>query len=277
MRIDPHTHSLHSDGTQTPAELIADAAAAGIDVIGLTDHDSTAGWDEALSEAWALGIKLLRGAEVTASSNGYPVHMLTYLHDSNDLTLAELMADNRDLRPRRARAMVEALAVDYPITWEAVLAEVGDPATVGRPHIADALVAAGVFPHRDDAFAEALSNEGPYYVHLAAPGPVEVVRAIRGAGGVPVLAHPFVGVRGNLTEDEIAELAEAGLFGLEADHTDHTLAQAESGHRLAKRLGLQVTGSSDYHGAGKTNRLGDGLTSPDVLAAMLAEGAIGLS
>lgn len=275
MRIDPHTHSNHSDGTDAPAELMRAAAAAGLDVVGLTDHDSVAGWDEAAVAVPETGVALLRGAELTASWKGASIHVLSYLHDPKDRSLAALMEGNRNLRPRRARAMVDAIAADYPIAWEDVISRAGDPTTVGRPHIADALVAAGVFPHRDQAFEHVLANDGPYYVHIEAPSPLDVVRAIVAARGVAVIAHPFVAERGVvLSEDAIAECADAGLFALEADHTDHSPQQRERARGVAGRLGLAVTGSSDYHGTGKLNRLGDGLTAPDVLAQIEERGAL---
>lgn len=274
MRIDLHTHSAYSDGTDTPAALIAAAAAAGLDVVGIADHDSNAGWAEALAAAEQAGVELVRGAEITSSWQGASVHILSYLHDPAVPELAQLMADNRDLRPRRARKMVAALAADYPITWEQVLAFAGDQGTVGRPHMADALVAAGIYPDRNAAFADALARSSPYYVHLTAPSPLEVVRAIRVAGGVPVLAHPFVAKRGRMSPEGIAELVPAGLFAIEADHRDHTPEQRATARALARDLGILVTGSSDYHGTGKPNRLGEGLTSPEVLAAIRAAGRI---
>ncbi|HZK05789.1 MAG TPA: PHP domain-containing protein [Actinomycetaceae bacterium] len=274
MFIDLHTHSAHSDGTDAPARLMEAAAVAGLEVVGLADHDTNTGWAEASAAVGRTGVALVRAAEITASWKGSSVHVLSYLHDPDEPRLARLMADNRNLRPRRARAMVAALSRDYPITWEDVMAHAGDPKTVGRPHMADALVTAGVFPHRDDAFAGVLAADGPYYVHLAAPEPLEVVRAIRAAGGVPVIAHPFISSRGGIDDDAIAELARAGLFALEADHRDHTAGQRARARRLAADLGLAVTGSSDYHGTGKQNRLGDGVTAPDVLERIAAEGRL---
>lgn len=275
MRIDPHTHSLASDGTDTPAELLERAAVAGLDVVGLTDHDTVRGWEDACDAVAATGVALLRGAEISCSVDGISVHMLSYLHDPADIALDELMESSRTLRLRRARAMVEGLAADFPITWDDVAAQAGDLSTVGRPHMADALVAAGVFPDRGDAFATVLHAAGPYYIHLAAPHPRDVVQAIRAAGGVPVMAHPFAARRGRVVSDDvIVGLADHGLAALEADHRDHTGADREHARRLAARLGLLVTGASDYHGRGKPNLLGEHLTERAVFEEIVARGVL---
>ncbi len=275
MRIDPHTHSLASDGTDTPSEVLERAAAAGLDVVGLTDHDTVRGWEEASDAVAATGVALLRGAEISCSVDDIAVHMLSYLHDPTDIDLAELMEGSRTLRMRRAQAMVVALAEDFPITWDDVVAQAGDLSTVGRPHMADALVAAGVFPNRDRAFDQALHSAGPYYVHLAVPHPREVVEVILAAGGVPVMAHPLAARRGRVVGDDvIADLARHGLVGLEADHRDHTAQDRDHARALASQLGLLVTGSSDYHGRGKANVLGENLTTRAVFDEIVARGAL---
>lgn len=275
MRIDPHTHSNRSDGTDSPAQLMRKARAADLDVVGLTDHDTYEGWDEAEDEAGRIGIGLLRGVEVTCSADSVSVHVLGYLPRPDDEPLSALLARNRDLRPRRARAMVERLAVDYPITWEQVIALAGSPETLGRPHIGDALVGAGVVPDRSAAFEKILVSSGPYYVPIAAPHPVEVVRIVTEAGGVAVMAHPFAAKRGRVVaEDVIREMAEAGLAGLEAHHRDHSPEQRAHALALAAELGLLVTGASDYHGTGKPNGLGENLTEPAVLQAIEERGAL---
>lgn len=270
IRIDPHTHSACSDGTDTPSELMWAALRAGLDVVGLTDHDTMAGWDEAATRVGPTGVALIRGTELSCSSHGISAHLLAYLFDPSDEALTAAMARTRESRDSRARRMVELIARDYPLTWEMVQQFApSDGGPVGRPHIADALVALGVFPDRSAAFETVLHPSGPYYVHHWAPDPVDAVTMVRAAGGVPVLAHPRAGKRGRvLSEDVIAEMAAAGLFGLERDHRDHTEEDREDVARLAHRLGLQVTGSSDYHGTGKPNRLGENLTSEYVYRAV---------
>jgi predicted metal-dependent phosphoesterase TrpH len=162
-----------------------------------------------------------------------------------------------------------------PITWEQVLAQAGDAAAVGRPHIADVLVANGVVPNRDAAFATLLHSRGPYYVPYYAPDAVAAIGLIRGAGGVPVFAHPGADGRGRIVPDEVfGSLADAGLAGIEVFHRDHDEAQRARLAAIASRLGLLVTGSSDYHGAGKLNRLGENLTSPEPLAAIEHQGKL---
>lgn len=275
MRIDPHTHSAYSDGTDSPADLVRLAGEAGLDVVGLTDHDTYAGWEEAAAAAGRFGVGLLRGAEVTCSAGGISVHLLALLPRPDDEDLLALLAHNRTSRPRRAREMVDRLGQDFPLTWESVAALAGDPETIGRPHMADALVAAGVVPDRSAAFAHILASSGPYYVPIDSPHPVHAVRAVTAAGGVAVMAHPFAAKRGRVVaEDVIREMAEAGLAGLEADHRDHTPEQRQRARSLAGELGLLVTGASDYHGTGKPNGLGENLTEPAELAAIEERGAL---
>lgn len=273
MRIDLHTHSTASDGTETPAELVAAAAAAGLDVVGLTDHDSTQGWDEAGDAARRLGVVLVPGAELSCQAGGISVHLLSFLHDPDDAALGAELARTRNDREGRARRMVERIAVDYPLDFEDVLALAPDGATLGRPHIADAMVARGHVASRDEAFATVLRNGSPYYVRHYSPDAVTTVRLVRAAGGVPVMAHPRAGRRGRVVSAEvIAEMARAGLAGLEVEHRDHLLAEREALRSLAVDLGLLVTGSSDYHGSGKQNAIGENLTAPEVLEAIEAAG-----
>ena len=275
MRIDLHTHSSASDGTEPPAGVVAAAAAAGLDVVALTDHDTTAGWDEAAAAATAHGVALVRGTEVSALSRGVSVHLLSYLQDPADPALAGLIAQTREARLHRGRAMVERLAEDLPITWDDVVAQQAPGTVVGRPHIADALVALGVVPDRTAAFADLLSARGRYYVPYYAPEAAEAVAAIRASGGVPVFAHPGADGRGRIVPDAvIADLAAAGLAGLEVHHRDHGPEQRARLTALAERLDLLVTGSSDYHGTGKENRLGEHTTAPEVLDAIARQGRV---
>ncbi len=266
MRIDLHTHSTASDGTQPPAAVVAEAVAAGLDVLALTDHDSTAGWGEAADASRRLGIVLVPGAEVSCQAGGISVHLLSYLHDPDDPALAAELGRTRAERIGRARRMVELIAVDHPLTWEDVVARVGPGATVGRPHIADALVAEGIVANRDEAFATLLHSGGPYYVRHYSPDVEHAVRLVRGAGGVPVMAHPLAARRGRTVSDAvIAGMAAAGLAGLEVDHRDHEPGERAHLRGLAAELGLFTTGSSDYHGTGKVNRIGENGTAPEVL------------
>ncbi|PFG19124.1 PHP domain-containing protein [Serinibacter salmoneus] len=266
MRIDLHTHSTASDGTTSPREVVAAAAAEGLAVVGLTDHDTTVGWGEAAAAAGEFGVALVRGTEISTRERGVSVHLLSYLHDLRHPALARVFADSREERQGRARRMVERIARDYPLTWGDVAAQAAPGATIGRPHIADALIAAGVVRDRDQAFADLLYSGGPYAIPNDVPSPAEVIPLVLEAGGVPVLAHPFATARGStLSAERIAALAAVGLVGVEVDHRDHTEAQRAQLRGLAAELGLLVTGSSDYHGAGKPNRLGENTTAPQVL------------
>ncbi|MGY2006719.1 PHP domain-containing protein [Nocardia gipuzkoensis] len=266
MRIDLHTHSTASDGTDTPAELVRNAAAAGLDVVAITDHDTTAGWAEAV-EALPEGLTLVRGMEMSCVGLGadgwpVPVHLLAYLFDPTHRGFAEERERLRAERVERLRAMAERMAADgLPIDPDAVLASAGPSA--GRPHLARALVAAGVVPSVDAAFDELLAPHGRYYAEKADTPLRRAVQMIATAGGVSVLAHTRARKRGRLLAlDDIRELAGLGLGGLEIAHPDHSADDRAVLTDLAAELGLLTTGSSDYHGANKTIRLGEFTTDP---------------
>lgn len=266
MRIDLHTHSSASDGTDTPAELIGKAAAAGLDVVALTDHDTTSGWAEAV-DALPPGLTLVRGMEMSCvglGEDGYPVpvHLLAYLFDPADESFALERERLRAERVVRLRAMAEQMAADgLPIDPEAVMASVGPSA--GRPHLARALVSAGVVPSVDAAFEDLLAPHGRYYVEKADTPLRRAVQMVASAGGVSVVAHARARKRGRLLSlDYIRELSELGLGGLEIDHPDHSAEDIGVLRGLAGELGLITTGSSDYHGANKTIRLGEFTTDP---------------
>lgn len=266
MRIDLHAHSTVSDGTESPAHVMRAAAAAGLDVVALTDHDSTAGWAEAAQEARALGLTLVPGMEVSCRTDtGISVHVLSYLHDPSHPGLLAEVERSRDARLTRAERMVEKLSADYPISWSHVLEHVAEGATIGRPHIADTLVALKVVATRSEAFGSMLSARSQYWVGHYAPHPADAVALVREAGGVPVFAHPVASSRGRIVDSDVtAEMIDAGLLGLEIDHRDNPEEGRAELRRIAARNNLLVTGSSDYHGTGKPNRLGENLTQPEV-------------
>jgi len=275
MRIDLHAHSVASDGTDAPDRVVAAAARAGLDVIALTDHDTTAGWAAAETAVGRYGVALVRGAELSCRAEGVSVHLLSYLHDPHDAGLLAEAVRIRTAREGRAREIVRRLAVDFPLTWEDVMEATGPDATVGRPHIADALVTRGVLPDRSAAFASILSNDSPYYVQHYATPLVRAIGLVLAAGGVPVMAHPGAAPRGRVLSDAtIRDTADAGLAGLEVHHRDNPPAQVERLGALAAELGLLVTGSSDYHGLGKPNQLGEHTTTPDVLAVIEDRGRL---
>ena len=268
MRIDLHTHSSVSDGTEEPADVVAAAARERLDAIALTDHDTTAGWDAAAAAARRLGVTLVPGMEVSCrSADGISVHVLSYLHDPAHPGLLEEIGRSRAARVSRAELMVQRLAEDFPIDWDAVQEQVAPGATIGRPHIADALVAAGVVPNRSAAFSGILTARSPYFVAHYAPDPARAVELVRQAGGVPVFAHPVASSRGRVVgEETFHEMIDAGLQGVEVDHRDNPAEGRDWLRRLAKENSLLVTGSSDYHGTGKPNRLAENTTDPAVLA-----------
>ncbi|KUL41751.1 phosphoesterase [Streptomyces sp. NRRL F-4489] len=264
MRIDLHTHSTASDGTDTPAELVRNAAAAGLDVVALTDHDTVAGYAEARA-ALPAGLTLVTGAELSCRLDGTSLHMLAYLFDPDEPELARERELVRDDRIPRARAMVGKLRdLGIPVTWEQVARIAGD-GSVGRPHIATALVELGVVGSVSEAFTRWLANDGPAYVEKHELDPFDAIRLIKGAGGVAVFAHPLALKRGLcVPESAIAELAAAGLDGVEVDHMDHDPATRARLRGLAAELGLLTTGSSDYHGSRKSCGLGDCTTDPEI-------------
>lgn len=270
MPIDLHTHSTASDGTEAPAVVMERAAEAGLDAVALTDHDTTIGWDDAASAARRLGLTLVPGIEVSCARGWQSIHLLAYLPDPTHPDLTAELEHARSSRDTRLDRMVARMAADgIPVTVESVRAEVEPGATAGRPHIADALVRAGVVAHRDDAFATVLGNDSPYYVSHYAPDPVRAVQVVRAAGGAAVVAHAWSATRGRVVADAvIEEMVDAGLTGLEVHHRDHTPEAVRHLTDLAAALGLVVTGSSDYHGEGKQNRLGEFTTDPDALAAI---------
>ena len=278
VRIDLHTHSSASDGTEPAEVVVAQAARAGLGVVALTDHDTYAGWPAAVAAATEHGVAVVRGIEVSCSHKGISVHLLGYLPDPKHHGLDREIARARESRVTRIELMVQRMAADgIPVTLEEVRAQAGEDTTMGRPHIADALVASGFVRDRAEAFTDVLRNGSRYYVSHYAPDPVRAVELVRAAGGVPVMAHPFANARGWTVGDEvIEEMAQAGLAGLEAAHRDHTPAERAHAEQLAARLGLFTTGSSDYHGAGKENRLGENTTDPGVLAHIEEQATSGI-
>ncbi len=272
-RIDLHCHSTASDGTLSPAELVRAGAAAGLDVMAVTDHDTTGGW-AAAAEARPPGLRLVRGAELSCRWYGAPrpiaLHLLAYLFDPAEPRLAADLARMRTDREQRAERIVRLLRADgVPISWPEVHGYAAG-GSVGRPHIAQALIRAGLVRTTDEAFASRWLGSR-YFVPKADLDVFEGVRAVREAGGVPVFAHPRATKRGRVVPDAlIRDLATAGLFGLEADHEDHSPAEREQIRQLAADLGLVVTGSSDFHGTHKTVRLGAFLTSAEAYEKIVA-------
>ena len=277
---DLHCHTVFSDGTETPAGLVAQAKARGLHGVAITDHDTAAGWDEAERAAREAGLPLLRGTEITAEDDGVSVHMLGLQYDPRNVHISQLFASTREARLARTKRMVARLAEDFPISWESVLAQVkeGGKTTVGRPHIADALVAAGVYATRSDAFADAVSAESKYYIPTPSPTTHEVVRAVGEAGGVIIIAHAGDLSRNRrlLSDEQIERLVNEGLDGLEVWHRGNPPEQRERLLAIARSRHLLVTGGSDWHGAGKPNRLGENLTDDATVREIVRRGAISL-
>jgi predicted metal-dependent phosphoesterase TrpH len=262
--IDLHTHTTASDGTDSPFALVKKALATGVTTLGITDHDSTAGWAEAIT-AIQPQIQLVLGAEVSClTTDGISVHMLGLLFDGEDEQIQQMLSDSRDTRLPRMRKMVALLQADgFDISLEDVYKAAPDQATIGRPHLADALVAKKIVATRDEAFADLLHNESKYYVTHAAPTPADAIATIKSAGGVAVIAHPFASRRGQiLTADSFQDLVIAGLDGIEVHHRDQNAAEQQVLTEIARELHLVTTGASDYHGTGKLNAMAENTTHP---------------
>jgi predicted metal-dependent phosphoesterase TrpH len=274
MRIDLHTHSNVSDGTLTPVQVIEAASDAELDVVALTDHDAISGWSLAAPAAAAVGIIFVPGVELSCRWYGVepaiPLHMLAYYIDPDHAGLAAEMARVREARERRAERIVELMRADgIDVTWDEVLAYAGG-GTVGRPHLARALIRRGLAATVSDAFVPSMLGER-WRLPKEDTDVFTALDLVRDAGGVPVFAHPRATRRGRVVPDElIVQMAARGLFGLEADHEDHSPQQREEVRALAVSLGLVVTGSSDFHGANKTVVLGANMTAPGVFEQIRA-------
>jgi predicted metal-dependent phosphoesterase TrpH len=260
--IDLHTHTNCSDGTDSPRELVNKAIVQGLEVLGISDHDTTSGWKEAI-EALRGSLKLALGSEISCLTNdGVSVHMLGLLFDPDHEEMQRVLEETRDGRLPRMRKMIEKMRAEgMDISMEDVEQAMPAGATMGRPHLADALVAKKIVKSRDEAFIDLLHNESRFYVSHAAPTPVEAIALIRRAGGVAVIAHPFASHRGQILKPEdFSELVSAGLSGIEVDHRDQNPDERAMLRAIAHELDLVITGSSDYHGTGKLNSLAENHT-----------------
>ena len=270
MLIDLHTHSNASDGTDSPAALIDKAIERGINVLALTDHDTVAGWNEAISALSAhprgSQLKLVLGSEISCQDkDGTSIHMLGLLFDeSHQPLISELEKTRENRRTRMERIVTRLNEAGIDITLEEVYAQKRGDATLGRPHLADALVARGHVGSRDEAFSTFLHNGSKFYINHYSPSPEEAIKLIKSAGGVAVIAHPLASRSGRTVNPEIfADLIAAGLDGIEIDHRDHKELERSALLRIALENDLVITGSSDYHGTGKLNQLAEFTTSPE--------------
>jgi predicted metal-dependent phosphoesterase TrpH len=271
--IDLHTHSLASDGTDTPGELINKAHARGITVLGLMDHDTVAGWDEAINYL-RTGMSLVLGSEISCQTlDGTSVHMLGMLFDREDAALAEVLSTTRDNRLTRMNRIIGRLnEAGFEITIEDVLAQLAPGATLGRPHLADALIAKKIVANRDEAFTELLHNNSKYYISHYSPTPEDAIKLVKQAGGVAVIAHPLASLRGRTVSiDSFKSMVEAGLDGIEISHRDQSEDERQLLREVVEQYGIIATGSSDYHGNGKLNQLAEFTTTPEDFEALEAK------
>jgi predicted metal-dependent phosphoesterase TrpH len=263
--IDLHTHTNFSDGTDTPAQLINKAMANGITTLAITDHDSIGGWEEA-KMALRPGLSLVLGAEISCQTvDGISVHILGLLFDPNFNQLMQTLEQTRENRYSRMERIIKRInEAGIEITMSDVLEQLSDGATLGRPHLADALVKKGVVKNRDEAFTQMLHNNSKYYIPHYSPLPEEAIKLIKQAGGVAVIAHPMASHRGRVISSQtFGSIINSGLDGIEVEHRDHTPDEKKELMNLAIEFDLAMTGSSDYHGNGKLNVLGEYTTKND--------------
>ncbi len=279
MKIDLHSHSTHSDGKESVAEVFQIACESGLDVLALTDHDTMSGWDEARQAASKLSMTFVPGIEITTKHHDVSVHLLAYLPSADYEPLRNRLAEVRLARETRIERYVENLQTEYRhLTMDAVRATLQEEGkSVGRPHIADAMVNLGIFAHRDEAFAGPLDKHSVFHIPSGGIDTLEAVKLVRAAGGVPVMAHPMARSTKNLVITEkhrqrFVEVIEAGLAGFEVYHREVGELARNWLTGLATEFDLVLTGSSDYHGlTGKQNRLGENTTSLEVLRKIEAQ------
>jgi predicted metal-dependent phosphoesterase TrpH len=271
--IDLHTHSSASDGTDLPGDLVNKALANGLKTIALTDHDTVSGWDEAIKYL-RPGLDLVLGSEISCqTSDGISVHMLGLLFDGENIELSNVLEQTRENRVGRMERIIARMnEAGIEITMAEVRAQMAEGATLGRPHLADALIAKKVVKSREEAFEQLLHNNSKYYIPHYSPTPEEVIGYIKAAGGVAVIAHPLASLRGRTVSiDSFATMISAGLDGIEISHRDHTPEQRDLLHNVVKEFDIIATGSSDYHGNGKLNQLAEFTTEPAAFEALEAK------
>lgn len=269
--IDLHLHSNVSDGTDTPTEVVRAAHAEGVRTMALTDHDTTAGWDEAIAECATAGMTFIGGMEITArGARGGGVHMLAYLFNPRDEALLAAVNGVLDARIPRLQEMTTRLAATYAITWDDVLRQANGK-SIGRPHLASAMEELGYVKDTNDFFENVVTKDSPYYVPSPGLDVRDVISLVRGAGGVPITAHPVGRHSHVMPREHMVALKEAGLGGFELDHRENK-KNPEGLARLreyAEEFDLIVTGSSDYHGARKPNVPGENSTTPEMLMRII--------
>lgn len=272
LAVDLHAHTNRSDGTFTPAELVRTAAERGLDVVAVTDHDTTAGLEEAIAAGDELGVEVVPGVEFSAELEGTSVHVLCYWMDVEDPALQDELTRLRDDRFRRGELMIEKLRdLGFDISFERVR-EIAQGGNIVRPHVAQAMVEAGIVGSEAEAFDRWIADGKPAHVPKHALHPLDALQMIREAGGLCVLAHPGMwGDQTSVPEELIEAMARGGMAGLEVDHTDHSPEQREHYRALARRLGVIASGGSDCHGTRYDPiRLGTSLCDPGSFAELRA-------
>jgi hypothetical protein len=270
--IDLHTHSNRSDGTFEPAEVVRRAAEIGLEVVALTDHDTTEGLEEAVAAGVELGVEVVPGVELSAEYEATSIHVLCYWPDVENRELQAELQRLRDDRLRRGEMMVEKLnGLGLPVSFDRVK-QIAGTGNIVRPHVAQAMVEAGIVDSEKEAFDLYIGDGKPAHVGKHALDPVDAVWLILDAGGLCVLAHPGMwGDQTSVPEELIERMAQAGMHGLEVNHTDHDDSQRMHYRQLAERLDLIPTGGSDCHGDRYDPiRLGTSTCDPDAFKALRA-------
>ena len=257
---DLHLHTTASDGRLNPSQLIRSVAQRGLQVVAITDHDSTAGLEEAFQAATTFSaLTVIPGIELGTTIPDTEVHLLGYWIDYENPDFQTTLAHFRQGREGRARSMVEKLAaLGLPVEWERVV-ELAQGGAIGRPHIAHAMVERGYITELQEAFKEYLGHNGLAYAEREKHTPQEAIQLLRQVGGVPVLAHPRE-VEG--LDDVLPELVEAGLMGMEVYYKEYLAEEVEALKRRAKASGLMALGGTDYHAFGTPGEVEPGATGP---------------
>jgi 3',5'-nucleoside bisphosphate phosphatase len=264
-RIDLHMHSTASDGMLSPTQVVQLAKQRGLTTIALTDHDTTSGWEEAMTAGRELGVEVLGGFEINSETDLGHIDFLVYGANANNAELQDFLLTIRDARVGRAKGMVKKLAeLGMPLKWERVLHFAGDAQSIARPHVARALVEAGYVTSTQEAFDKYLNDQGPAYVHRLEVKPQEVIDTIHQAGGVIVLSSPEHSKTTPLTPT----LAAQGLDGIEVYYFDHTDEKKIELLELVRQHNLIATGGSDFHGDKTHAELGSVYVPPEVLTQL---------
>jgi 3',5'-nucleoside bisphosphate phosphatase len=262
-RVDLHCHTAASDGSLSPEALVARAGSQGLEVVGITDHDTTSGLDAALAAGRTHGVTVVPGVEISAVTESEEVHLLGYFIDRENPELRAMLTRTCDARRERAREMLARLTqLGLPLDWERLLEVAGEGTAIGRPHVAAMLLEAGHIESWEEAFERWIGRDCPAYVERYKLSPEEAIALVRRSGGLPVVAHPYIYSRqgerrhGLNLKSWLPRLCEAGLAGIEIYYPNYPREASRHLLSLAIKHRLAITGGSDFHGGNAGSALG---------------------